>query len=127
MPPSPRGVGHRYALVVEDDPPLRQYYRAILQQAGFPAVAVEDGLRALRWMELKTPRAVVLDLVLPGLGGRDVQQELKADPDRQQIPIVVVSGEDTSGLNPDDFACILRKPVSADELIAAIERCVGRK
>jgi DNA-binding response OmpR family regulator len=122
--PSP-GVGQRYVLVVEDDRALREYYRAALQFAGFAAIAVEDGLTALQHIDSATPRAVVLDLALPRLPGLDVQQELKARPETQHVPIVIVSGTDTSGLNRDDFACILHKPVSAEELIAAVERCVG--
>jgi DNA-binding response OmpR family regulator len=123
MPPP--GAGQRYVLVVEDDRSLREYYRSALQFAGFAAIAVEDGLGALRHIDSAKPRAVVLDLALPQLAGRDVQQELKARPETQHIPIVIVSGTDTSGLNPNDFACILHKPVSAEELIAAIERCLG--
>jgi DNA-binding response OmpR family regulator len=123
MPPP--GAGQRYVLVVEDDSALREYYRSTLQFAGFPAIAVEDGLSALQHIDSAKPRAVVLDLGLPRLPGLDVQQELKARPETQHIPIVIVSGTDTSGLNPSDFACILHKPVSAAELIAAVERCVG--
>lgn len=125
MPPP--GIGQRYVLVVEDDRALREYYRAALQFAGFAAIAVEDGLSALHHIDSAKPQAVVLDLALPRLPGLDVQQELKARPETQHIPIVIVSGTDTSGLNPDDFACILHKPVSAEELIAAIERCLGFK
>ena len=122
--PSP-GVWQRYVLVVEDDRALREYYRSALQFAGFAAIAVEDGLSALRHIDSSKPRAVVLDSGLPRLAGLDVQQELKARPETQHIPIVIVSGTDTSGLNHNDFACILHKPVSAEELIAAVERCVG--
>jgi len=121
--PSP-AFGQRYVLVVEDDRALREHYRAALQFAGFAAIAVEDGLTALHYIDSAKPRAVVLDLGLPRLGGLDVQQELKARPDTQHIPIVIVSGSDTSGLSQDDFACILRKPVSAETLIAAVEQCL---
>jgi two-component system response regulator MprA len=117
-------IRQRYVLVVEDDRGLREFYRAALQFAGFPAIAVEDGLSALHHIDSVKPQAVVLDLGLPRLAGLDVQQELKPRPDTQQIPIVIVSGTDTSGLDQNDFACILRKPVSAEELIAAVERCV---
>ena len=123
MPPP--GSGQRYVLVVEDDRALREYYRSALQFAGFAAIAVEDGLSALQHIDSAMPRAVVLDLALPRLPGLDVQQELKARPETQHIPIVIVSGTDTSGLDPSDFACILHKPVSAAELIAAVERCVA--
>ena len=117
-------AGQRYVLLVEDDAFLRELYRTALRSAGFPVVAVEDGLSALRCIDSAQPRAVVLDLELPRLGGLDVQQELHANPDTQRIPIVAVTGGDTSTLNPDDVAYILRKPVHANELIAAVQRCL---
>ena len=113
-------------LVVEDDAALRELYRAALRSAGFAVVAVEDGLSALRRVESDTPRAVVLDLDLPRVGGRDVQRELSARRDTREIPILVVSGTDTEDLNPEDFACILRKPVNADELVRAVQRCIAK-
>ena len=122
---TPPSVGQRYVLVVEDDAALRELYRSALRNAGFAVVAVEDGLGALRHVESAKPRAVVLDLDLPRVGGRDVQRELSARRDTQQIPILVVSGTDTEDLNPEDFACILRKPVSADELVSAVHNCIA--
>jgi CheY-like chemotaxis protein len=118
-------LGQRYVLVVEDEPALRELYRSVLRNAGFAVVAVEDGLGALRRVESARPQAVVLDLDLPRVGGRDVQRELKARPDTQRIPIVVVSGTDTADLDPEDFSCILRKPVSADELVSAVQKCTA--
>jgi CheY-like chemotaxis protein len=114
----------RYILVVEDDASLRDVYRSALRAAGYTVVAVEDGIDALRLVESGRPEAVVLDLGLPRLGGRDVQKELRADPSTRNIPIVVVSGSDTSDLHPDDFACVLPKPISADALIAAVGNCL---
>ena len=118
------GVEGRAVLIVEDDAALRELYRVALVAAGFSVVAVSDGLHALRHLEGDTPRAVVLDLDLPFVGGRDVHQELKASPATHHIPIIVVSGADTTGLNPADFACILRKPISTDELVTAVRRCL---
>ena len=114
----------RYVLVVEDDPALREMYVWELRAAGYSVVAVEDGVEALRRVERAPPSAVVLDLGLPYLGGRDVQQELKMNPATTHIPIVVVSGSDVSDLNPADFACIFSKPVDVDALIAAIQACL---
>ena len=122
----PAAVLRRYVLVVEDDAPLRDLYRVALRAAGYAVVAVEDGLDALRRVERGRPDAVVLDLGLPRLGGRDVHRELKASPDTKDIPIVVVSGDDTSDLNPRDFACILKKPTNVDTLIAAVQNCLRR-
>ena len=117
-------AGQRYVLVVEDDSSVRELYRLTLQKAGFVVVAVEDGLSALHRINAAKPQVVVLDLGLPRLSGRDVQQELKAHPDTEHIPVVVVSGADTSDLNLADFACVLQKPVSVELLIEAVEQCL---
>lgn len=116
----------RDVLVIEDDAPLRDLYRTVLRAAGVPVVAVEDGLHALHYLEASKPCAVVLDLDLPCVSGRDVYREMKASPATRQIPIIVVSGKDVSDLNPDHFAYILRKPISADELLGAVQDCVRR-
>jgi len=51
----------------------------------------------------------VLDIALPRVSGRDVERELRSNSETRDIPIVIVSGQDVSDLNPDDFACVLRK------------------
>ena len=119
---SPRTI----ILVVEDDLQLRTIYRAALMQEGYAVVAVEDGIDALRRVEQVLPSAVVLDMALPRLGGREVQKELKARLDTSHIPIIVVSGTDTRDLNPRDFDCVLRKPVSPDKLVEAVENCLAK-
>ena len=113
-------------LVVEDDSSLREYYRSALVQAGYSVVAVEDGVDALRRVERDAPQAVVLDMALPRLGGRDVQRELKSRPETASIPIVVVSGSDISDLDESDFASILRKPIHAEAIVYAVDRCFRR-
>ena len=118
------GVARRTVLVVEDDPALRELYGFALRAAGFACVAVEDGLAALQQLELQIPHIVVLDLDLPRMPGRDVHQELKATPETQHVPVVIVTASDTQALDPDDFACILRKPISTDDLVAAVQRCL---
>jgi chemosensory pili system protein ChpA (sensor histidine kinase/response regulator) len=109
-------------LVVEDDPALLSFYRSGLMMGGFTVVTASDGLEALQRIESHIPDLVVLDLGLPRLSGRDVRREIAAHAHTQRIPIVVVTGEvDT---DPTEFNCVLRKPVYADALIAAIERCL---
>jgi DNA-binding response OmpR family regulator len=122
----PSSIAKGYVLVVEDDPALRRLYRDALQGAGFAVISVDDGLGALKLVELEKPAAVVLDLNLPRVAGRDVEQELRAHPETRQIPIIVVSGTDTRHLNPRDFECIFQKPISPDELVAAVHRCLSR-
>ena len=113
-------------LIVEDDPVLRSLYRSMLQLEGFTVVAVEDGIDALRHLELEVPAAVVLDLGLPRLGGRDVSREMTSRIDTRGIPIVIVTGEETSDLDPEQFACILRKPIDPFNLVTAVRDCLAK-
>lgn len=118
----------RTIVVVEDDEDLRRLYRATLSAAGYAVVALADGIDALRYLDLAhAPDAVVLDLELPRLGGHDVRRELAAHAPTSRIPVIVVTGSDTAGLNEDDFACILRKPIRPDELVRAIDDCLRRQ
>ena len=112
-------------LIVEDDPSLRRLYRTMLTVEGFAVVTAEDGFDALRTIEARRPDAIVLDLGLPYLGGRDVARELTANGGPHHIPIVVVTGE-AEDLNEADFDCVLRKPVTSDQLIDAVWNCLRK-
>src|SRR5438128_6461335 len=112
-------------LVVEDDGNLRQLYRSVLTFAGYIVISVQDGVDALRYVEAESPGLVVLDLGLPRLNGRDVQRELAAHSETQNIPIIVVSG-DPGDINAADFACVLRKPIDPQDLLEAVQRCLRR-
>ena len=112
-------------LVVEDDPQLRELYRLALTASGYAVVAVEDGVDALRYLEGNAPSAVVLDLGLVRLDGRDVQREMAAHGLTDRIPIIVVTGQST-GFDERDFACVLRKPIDPWALMSAVADCLRR-
>lgn len=111
-------------LVVEDDPDLRAVYRTALMAAGYAVVAVEDGIDALRCLDREpAPSAVVLDIGLPRLDGRDLGRELRARPDTRHVPIVVVTGTDLD-LTGLEFDCMIRKPVLPETLVSVVDGCV---
>ena len=111
-------------LVVEDDSALRTFYRRALMLVGYTVVTVEDGIDALRHIESNVPDLVVLDIGLPRLGGLDVQADLRSRAETRRVPIMIVSGTETREMNLRDFACVLRKPVTAEQLIEAVETCL---
>jgi CheY-like chemotaxis protein len=113
-------------LIVEDDSGLRTFYQSALAIAGYRVVTAQDGIDALWKIDNELPDLVVLDLNLPRLGGRDVKAELKARAGTRHVPIMVVSGTERSDLaQPDvDVVCHLRKPVTAEQLIEAVETCL---
>ena len=111
-------------LIVEDDGDVRRFYRTILSMAGYDVEEAGDGVEALRLIENNVPDLIVLDLVLRSLDGVSVQQELAAGSLTARIPIVVVTGStiDTTALN---VACVLRKPVTPEELVNTVKQCMA--
>jgi DNA-binding response OmpR family regulator len=113
-------------LVVEDDGALRTFYRSALMMAGYRVVTAENGIEALRRIDTHGPDAIVLDLGLPILSGHDVYTELSAHPNLLNIPLVIVTGADTTHLIPRNACIVLKKPIRPDQLIDAIEACLHK-
>jgi DNA-binding response OmpR family regulator len=117
---------HVVVLVVEDDRQARDMFRTALRADGYHVVAVEDGVDALSYLDTHSPDAVVLDLGLPRLHGRDVLAEMGAHGLTRMIPVIVVTGESHPHLNELDYACVLRKPVGPEELRASVRACIEK-
>jgi len=78
-------------LVVEDSRYQRLANRHILSEAGFSVVEASDGKEALRLARESHPDLIILDMLLPKLGGEHVLQALRQDPATTRIPVIVVS------------------------------------
>lgn len=114
-------------LIVEDDAQLRGLYRNALTAAGFAAVAVPDGLAALNYVAaVEAPDAVLLDLGLPRVHGRDVYRELSTTASTSQIPIIVITGEPPGNVADSEFACVLRKPIDIETLLDSVRKCLRK-
>lgn len=110
-------------LIVEDDAALRGMWRTALRLEGFVVVEAADGMEALKLIEADPPDLVVLDLGLPHVDGVSVRKDLAAQIYSRHIPIVVITGS-TEDLAYLDVDCILRKPVTVDQVVRVIHRCI---
>jgi len=79
-------------LLVEDSKFLRIANERILVKAGYQVLGARDGEEALLVARECLPDLVILDMLLPKLGGPEVLQALKKDPSTTQIPVIVLSG-----------------------------------
>jgi two-component system alkaline phosphatase synthesis response regulator PhoP len=109
--------------VVEDDPDLRRMYRTALTLARFEVQEASVGIDALRRLDQERPDLVVLDLLLPDISGVVIRQEIAAHAHTRNIPIVIVTGS-SMDLASLDVSCVLRKPVSPDELVQTVRNCL---
>lgn len=95
MPAFPAsGVSPARVLVVDDSATNRQLLRLLLGELGLEVAEAPDGLSALAQMAAAPPDLVLLDLLMPGMDGRQVLAALKADPATQRLPVVVISSLD---------------------------------
>ncbi|HEY1584134.1 MAG TPA: response regulator transcription factor [Polyangia bacterium] len=116
-------------LVVEDDPSILRGLQMNLGLEGFKTICAHDGEEGLAMMRSHKPDVVLLDLMLPKLGGLDVIRQLRADdPD---TPIIVLSAKDQEGdkvlalsLGADDY---VTKPFSVVEVIARVRVALRRR
>ena len=117
-------------LIVEDDPITRQVLQAAIAAAGYEVVVAVDANAALMEVQKKKPDIVMLDIGLPAGGGFTFLQRLKLFPALSSIPIVVVSGKERATTEPRareaGTAAYLEKPVKPEEVLATIERFVGK-
>jgi len=116
-------------LVVEDDPIHRELMCELLEEHGYTCIRAEDGRRALDVLSADAPPdAVVLDVVLPGLNGHELLQELEARGQRAKV--VVVSGFGPVSRFADrlpQVKAVVQKPVDLHALLSAVQSCLEEK
>ena len=115
-------------LVVEDERPFRDALERVLRNDGYEVELAGDGQAALRALSVRTPDAIVLDVILPELDGIEVCRRLRAAGDG--VPVLMVTALDAvedrvAGLDAgaDDY---LVKPFSISELRARVRALLRR-
>jgi DNA-binding response OmpR family regulator len=114
-------------LVVDDEPTIVEVVELYLRREGFDVLTAADGPAALAAVERRRPDLVVLDLMLPGMGGLEVAQRLRASG---RLPLIMLTarGEETDRvvgleLGADDYVV---KPFSPRELVARVKAVLRR-
>ena len=116
------------ALVVDDDPTVGTVVEAYLQRAGFEVQRAADGATALAVAARSLPDVVVLDLMLPGIGGLEVCRQLRRDHPRIPVVMLTALGEEADRIlglevGADDY---VTKPFSPRELVLRVQAVVRR-
>lgn len=88
----PLGTGLR-ALVVDDDPPIRELLRSVLELDGWEVIEAEDGDQALALARAERPHGVVLDVMMPGRDGFEVLGELRRTEHGRAMAIIMLTAK----------------------------------
>ncbi len=118
-------------LVVDDEPTILDVVSRYLERAGYQARVAGDGREALRLAGEERPDLIVLDLMLPGMGGLEVMRLLRErswDRGRVSVILLTAKGEQTDRivglrLGADDYVV---KPFSPAELVARVDAVLRR-
>ena len=113
-------------LVIDDDPIVRDLMKTHLENDGFEVILATGGKEGINLARTEKPSVITLDILMPEMDGWSVLRTLKADPETENIPVVMASilDEQKQGLalGANDY---VSKPVNRDKLITALRRFVG--
>ncbi len=118
-------------LVIDDEENIIELIKLGLKYEGFQVESASDGPEGLVAAQRINPNAIILDLMLPGMNGLEVCQQLRMNPITRDIPILMLTAKDevqdrVTGLETgaDDY---LAKPFSFEEFVARIRAILRRQ
>jgi len=120
----------RKVVCIEDEQEMIDLVQLILGRKGFELIGAMGGKEGLQKVKDNKPDLVLLDLMMPDMDGWEVYQQMKADPDIQHIPVIVVTAKAQSidkvlGLHIAKVDDYVTKPFGPQELLAAVEKVLG--
>ena len=109
-------------LVVDDEALIAMALEAALEDAGYSVTTAANGRQGLERLAEARADIVLLDMMMPVMGGPAMLAAMAADPDLRGIPVVILSSlpEATIRAQANGAAAVLRKPYTAAEVLAAI-------
>ena len=117
-------------VVVEDEQAIQDVIAYNLRREGYGVLLAGHGNEGLALIQSKRPALVILDLMLPGIDGLSICQQLRADAKTRSIPLMILSAKEEESdiviglsLGADDY---LAKPFSPREMLARVKALLRR-
>ncbi len=120
-----------HIFVVDDDEQLLRMVGLMLERGGHTATLVSNPIEALDMMREEAPDLAILDVMMPGMNGLELCQELRMNPGTKEIPIIVLtargpieSKQEAMEIGADTY---LNKPVTSIELLTNVDDLIAQK
>lgn len=120
-----------HVLVAEDEVHVARMLATLLEDAGMRVTVVADGRAALDTIgEDRSITLVILDLMMPGMGGLEVLRELRRRGGEGRLPVIVLTGKGETGVRQEALDCgateLFIKPFSPRKLVDRVAE-LGRR
>lgn len=111
-------------LIVDDEHDIRESLGELFEDEGYTVARAVDGADALAQLEKdqELPAIVLLDLVMPRMGGAELYERMQADPRLAKVPVIVSTSDPSRA---PDGVLILKKPLNIDRLLDAVQQRCG--
>ena len=110
-------------LVVDDEQGMTLGLEMILSDAGFRVLKAATGEEALLIVKDFTPDLVLMDIMMPGLGGLETLKLLRIHPDYKNLPVIMMSGARPFAKQADyGWTEFVMKPFSGEQLLSVISK-----
>jgi len=117
------------ALIVDDDPGIRQLMKDAIMEQGYKVVAVDSGESALEELDRQRFDLIFLDLVLPRLSGVEVLRNIKERNNKTMVAVITGYGEDPVALEAMSLGPLffIRKPFQMSEITEVLDAVMRPK
>ena len=115
-------------LVVDDEFGIVDVLETVLTDEGYRVLTACNGKQGLVRLSAEKPDVILLDFMMPILGGGEMLRAMAADPAYQRIPVIMMSslGEDVIVGRCKGYAVFLHKPFRVAAVLSAVARAHGR-
>jgi DNA-binding response OmpR family regulator len=115
-------------LVIDDEPMVRETLGHVLSDEGYVVDLAIDGESALDRVHAARPDAILLDLMMPGMNGRQFLQALRDDPAYERVPVLIMTAVHGLEVNLATLGAseVVEKPFNVDELLNKVALAVYR-
>ena len=113
-------------LVIEDDMPIQRLLKHIVERLGLECECANDGADGLDSIRRRSPRVIILDLLLPNVNGFELLERLKRDSPSLLEKVIVMTGASQRSIEKLDTTGIwgmIRKPFDIDKLVSSTLAC----
>ena len=109
-------------MIVDDEPHMVELEKAILEAEGFKIISAFSGAEALKILEISKPDLIILDMMMPGMSGREVCEKIRKNPKTRNLKVIFVTVARFSEIGRNNLKKMrvldyITKPFNNDELV----------